>query len=711
MAHDFIKEVASRMATPRSQHAVTVASKAPSGQNDAVAVPLPGNVARAVITNVRPQVDSGRRPAKATVGDELRVEADVFVDGHDLIFCEMRFRHDADAKWSAVRMDDTGNDRWRATLPIEEIGRYRFVIRAGVDGYATWRRDLLKRLDAGQDVSEEYLVGAQILHDVARRAKASDRQWLSELVEQLRSGHLALDDAVSDVVTHETSARTLGDALAAPRIAQLIGLGDPELSTSSETFFVVSDPTRARFSSWYEMFPRSAAPTPLRHGTFHDVVERLDYVESMGFDVLYLPPIHPIGRTGRKGRNGSTTFEGDDPGSPWAIGAAEGGHTSVHPELGTLDDFRHLVAEAKDRGLDIAIDLAFQASPDHPWVQQHPDWFYHLPNGTIRYAENPPKRYEDIYPLHFEGLDWRALWHELLEVVQFWIAQGVTIFRVDNPHTKPFAFWEWLLASVKAEHPETIFLSEAFTRPRVMEHLAKIGFTQSYTYFTWRTTKWDIETYMNELTRSAVADYFRPNFWPNTPDILTDELQRGGRAGFLSRFVLAATLSSNYGVYGPPFELQEHLPRTIGSEEYLLSEKYELRSWDLRSSRSLSAFIGVVNKVRRDHPALQFNDALTFHPVDNDQIIAYSKSRTTTERLDVILVVVSLDHAIAQAGWVSLDLTALGVDATVPFVVRDLLTDARYTWSGSQNFVKLDPEGVPCHIFSVEQSAERSTVA
>jgi starch synthase (maltosyl-transferring) len=426
---------------------------------------------------------------------------------------------------------------------------------------------------------------------------------------------------------------------------------------------------------------------------------------------LYLPPIHPIGRTGRKGRNGSTTHEGDDPGSPWAIGAAEGGHTSVHPELGTLDDFRRLVTEAKDHGLDVAIDLAFQASPDHPWVQEHPDWFYHLPNGTIRYAENPPKRYEDIYPLHFEGLDWRALWHELLEVVQFWIGQGVTIFRVDNPHTKPFAFWEWLIASVKAEHPEIIFLSEAFTRPRIMEQLAKIGFTQSYTYFTWRTTKWDIETYMNELTRSPVADYFRPNFWPNTPDILTDELQRGGRAGFLSRLVLAATLSSNYGIYGPPFELQEHLPRTIGSEEYLLSEKYELRSWDLKSSRSLSAFIGVVNTIRREHPSLQFNDALTFHPVDNDQIIAYSKSRSTEEGSDVVLVVVSLDHAFAQAGWISLDTSALGVDPGASFVVHDLLTDARYTWSGPQNFVKLDPDGVPCHIFCVEQTTERTPVS
>jgi starch synthase (maltosyl-transferring) len=711
VAHKFTEEMATRMATPRTQHANKVVSGNASPDSVTSAIPLPSTLARTVITNVRPQVDGGRRPAKTTVGDELRVEADVFIDGHDLIRSEIRFRHEDEVKWSNAPMVNTGNDHWYATLPIEQLGRYRFVIRSCVDIFATWRRDLDKRIDGGQDVSEEYLVGAQILHDVARRAKAGDRRWMSDLVEQLRTSGVRLDDAVSDVVTEETETHTLREALSSPRLAHLTGLGDPELCTSSDTYFVTSDPTRARFSSWYEMFPRSAAPTPLRHGTFDDVIARLDYVESMGFDVLYLPPIHPIGRTGRKGRNGSTTYEGDDPGSPWAIGAAEGGHTSIHPELGTLEDFRRLVTEAKDHGLDVAIDLAFQASPDHPWVQEHPDWFYHLPNGTIRYAENPPKRYEDIYPLHFEGLDWRALWHELLEVVQFWIGHGITIFRVDNPHTKPFAFWEWLIASVKAEHPETIFLSEAFTRPRVMEQLAKIGFTQSYTYFTWRTTKWDIETYMNELTRSPVADYFRPNFWPNTPDILSDELQRGGRSGFLSRFVLAATLSSNYGIYGPPFELQEHLPRTIGSEEYLLSEKYELRSWDLKSSRSLSAFIAVVNTIRREHPSLQFNDALTFHPVDNDQIIAYSKSRTTGEDRDVVLVVASLDHAFAQAGWISLDTAALGIDPATSFVVHDLLTDARYTWSGSQNFVKLDPEGVPCHIFSVEQNSNRTLVS
>ena len=402
---------------------------------------------------------------------------------------------------------------------------------------------------------------------------------------------------------------------------------DPDRSATSEVFTVAADREKARFSAWYEMFPRSASPEPRRHGTFADVRAKLPYVAHMGFDVLYLPPIHPIGRTGRKGPDGATNAAEGDPGSPWAIGAREGGHTAVHPELGTLEEFRDLVTAAAARGIEVAMDLAFQASPDHPWVTEHPAWFRHLPDGTIRYAENPPKRYEDIYPLDFETTDWQALWAELLEVVRFWVAQGVRVFRVDNPHTKPFAFWEWMIRLVKADHPEVIFLSEAFTRPRVMEQLAKVGFTQSYTYFTWRNTKWELETYLDELTKTDVADYFRPNFWPNTPDILHEELQHGGRAAFLSRLVLAATLSANYGIYGPAFELQEHFPRSPGSEEYAHSEKYEIRWWDLARPDSLSEFIARVNKIRRDHRALQFNDALQFHPVDNEQIIAYSKVR------------------------------------------------------------------------------------
>jgi starch synthase (maltosyl-transferring) len=433
----------------------------------------------------------------------------------------------------------------------------------------------------------------------------------------------------------------------------------------------------------------------------------------MGFDVLYLPPIHPIGRTGRKGPDGATRAGKGDPGSPWAIGGTEGGHRSIHPELGTLDDFRDLVTAAAARGIDVAIDLAFQASPDHPWVDEHPEWFRHLPDGSIRHAENPPKRYEDIYPLDFDTPNWQALWTELLEVVRFWITQGVKVFRVDNPHTKPFAFWEWMIRLVRAESPEVIFLSEAFTRPKVMQQLAKVGFTQSYTYFTWRSSKWELETYLAELTQTDMAEYFRPNFWPNTPDILTDALQHGGRAAFLSRLVLAATLSASYGIYGPPFELLEHAPRASGSEEYLHSEKYEVRSWDLTRPDSLSEFIARVNKVRRDHPALQFNDTLRFHRVDNEQVMAYSKVRAAGAAAepgapghDVVVTVVSLDHQSVQSGWVELDLESLGVDPARPYLMHDLLTGARYRWEGHRNFVMLDPSGLAAHLFSLEQAAE-----
>jgi starch synthase (maltosyl-transferring) len=560
-------------------------------------------------------------------------------------------------------------------------------------------------------VAVELLVGAELIDAGALRAPSAERHLLSIVSAHLRAGRSEdLGREVADEATEWAGVSTLGSLVFSDVLGELMSrCGDPDQALTSEVLTVAADRERARFSSWYEMFPRSASADPTRHGTFADVRAKLPYVAHMGFDVLYLPPIHPIGHTGRKGRDGATRAEPGDPGSPWAIGAAEGGHKAVHPELGTLDDFRDLVTAAAARGIDVAIDLAFQASPDHPWVRDHPEWFRHLPDGTIRYAENPPKRYEDIYPLDFDSPDWQSLWAELLDVVRVWIGHGVKVFRVDNPHTKPFAFWEWMIALIKAEHPEVIFLSEAFTRPAVMQQLAKVGFTQSYTYFTWRTTKWELETYLAELTRTDVADYLRPNFWPNTPDILTEQLQGGGRATFLSRLVLAATLGANYGIYGPAFELQEGVPRSAGSEEYAHSEKYEIREWDLARPDSLSEFIARVNKIRRDHPALQFNDALVFHHVENEQIVAYSKARTVARPetgfsgRDVIVTVVSLDHANVQSGWVSLDLDALGVDPARPYVMHDLLTGARYQWEGSHNFVMLDPTGLAAHIFALEQ--------
>ncbi len=670
--------------------------------------PLPNAWTRPVVRAVRPSVDGGRRPAKTTVGELVTVEADAFTDGHDALVCDVRARHSASSKWASHPMQPLLDDRWRATFPVTETGLYRFSVRARLDEFATWRDDLSERRKAGQDLAVELQVGADIVERAAGRARAEQRRSLQLLADALRSSPDGLDHAVPRELATWASAGPGGDALSSivfgTPLASVMGeLADPRSGTTSEVYSVLAERAKARFSAWYELFPRSASGDPGRHGTFKDVRGSLDYVERMGFDVLYLPPIHPIGTTARKGREGAALAGAGDPGSPWAIGSAAGGHTAIHPDLGSLADFRSLVAEALDRGIDVAIDLAFQASPDHPWVREHPEWFRHRPDGTIRYAENPPKRYEDIYPFEFASPDWPALWLALQDVVFFWIKQGVKVFRVDNPHTKPFAFWEWLISSVRARSPEVIFLSEAFTRPRVMEQLARIGFTQSYTYFTWRTSKWELESYLTELTRTEKADYFRPNLWPNTPDILSEELQTGGRPAFIARLVLAATLSSNYGIYGPAFELQEHLPREEGSEEYLRSEKYEVRSWDLALPSSLSAFIGLVNGIRREHEALQFNDRLHFHATDNDQLIAYSKVREGPDAKDVVLTVVNLDHHHAQSGWVTVDLDVVGFSGALPFSAHDLLSGARFTWTAGSNFVSLDPLVVPCHILALTQ--------
>ena len=664
-----------------------------------------------MITGVRPAVDGGRRPAKgavrrpakAAVGQLLRVEADAFADGHDEVRCELRYRHDADAKWATIPMIPLGNDRWRAEWLITAVGFHRFAIRAEVDRFATWRRDLAARIGARQDISVELAVGAALLQDAAHRASGQTRGRLLAVAEVLTSGKRGLE---TPVPPGDWNGGSLGDVIFSDDLAALAAAhADPAAATTSPAYPIFADPEKARRSAWYELFPRSATPNRERHGTLEDVRNRLDDIERMGFDVVYLPPIHPIGRTGRKGPDGSAHAGPDDPGSPWAIGGTEGGHRDIHPELGTVEDFCALVLDASARGIDIAIDLAFQASPDHPWVREHPQWFRHQPDGTIRHAENPPKSYEDIYPIDFETTDWQALWSELLDVVLVWIDRGVRHFRVDNPHTKPFAFWEWLIRSVKDRHPEVIFLAEAFTRPAIMKELAKLGFTQSYTYFTWRTTKWELEGYLRELTEGEMADYFRANFWPNTPDILSEELQSGGRPAFVSRLILAATLSPNYGIYGPAFELQEHVPRSLGSEEYRRSEKYEIRAWELGRPDSLADLVGQVNAIRRAHPALQHQEGLEFQSAENDQVIAYTRRRPSDphERdADRMLVVVNLDHQHEQSAWIDLDLKSMGLDPARPYVMHDLLTDARYQWQGPRNFVILGP-AQPAHIFAVSQ--------
>jgi starch synthase (maltosyl-transferring) len=651
--------------------------------------------ARPVIEDVTPSVDMGLFAAKRELGDDVVVEADVFADGHDLLACELRWRHQDENRWSSALMHPVGNDRWRGTFRARRLGAYRFSVRAAVDEYGSWARDLGVRVAADQDVAIELVIGGDLAQSLAGRALKGDGALLDGISRQLRA----------DDVRSSAGAAAALELASAPEVlaaAQRCAVADAEVT--SDVFTVNVDRARARFGSWYEMFPRSASPDAGRHGTLRDVAVALPYVGSLGFDVLYLPPIHPIGDTNRKGRDGSPVAQPGDPGSPWAIGADTGGHLAIHPELGDLDDFDRLVEAAANLGIEIALDLAFQCSPDHPWVTEHPDWFKRLPDGTVRYAENPPKRYEDIYPIDFDTSDWGALWDELAAVVRFWISHGVRIFRVDNPHTKPLRFWEWLISSVKADDPDVLFLSEAFTRPKIMNRLAKVGFTQSYTYFAWRTAKWELEQYLDELHRPPVGDFLRPNLWPNTPDILTEQMQAGGRATFMSRLVLAATLASSYGIYGPGFELQENRARSASSEEYLHSEKYEIRLWNRDDPKSLGPFISVVNKARRDNQALQHDGNLRFHHLDNDHLMAYSRHH----QANTVLVVVNLDPQFKQSGWVELDLDALGIDMSRPYTVNDVLTGARYTWKGSRNFVSLDPREIPAHIFRIETSQAES---
>lgn len=625
---------------------------------------------RVVIRGVQPELECGRFPVKRVIGDTVEVEADIFSDGHDQITSVIRYRHENDEPWFEIPMQALVNDHWRAEFPVEKLGQYIYTIAAWVDPFLTWYRDFLKRIEADQDVSVDLQIGSTLLEAAADRALGADAKKLKHAAENLKPE--AVDERLA----------TLAAAYA-----------DRTNATIYKELRIAVDPLRARFSSWYEMFPRSV-------GTFKDCERILPEVAGMGFDVLYFPPIHPIGRTHRKGKNSARESKPEDPGSPWAIGGKEGAHKAIHPQLGTLEDFRHLVVSAKIYGIDIALDLAYQCSPDHPYVQEHPEWFRWRPDGTVQYAENPPKKYEDIYPFEFEITHWRSLWEELKSIVEFWIQQGVRIFRVDNPHTKPFDHWEWLIGGLKKKHSDLIFLSEAFTRPNIMYRLAKLGFNQSYTYFTWRNTKRDLTEYFTELTQTEVREFFRPNLWPNTPDILHEYLQRGGRPAFLARLVLAATLGANYGIYGPAYELCENEPRERGSEEYLNSEKYEIKRRDLRGPSSIRPFISRVNAIRKENRALQSNERLRFHFVDNDQLICYSKR--TEDKSNVIVTVVNLDPVWTQSGFLELPLDELGIDIRHPYKMADLLTGQRFMWQGPRNYVELRPHEMPAHILRLE---------
>lgn len=658
----------------------------------AASLPLSMGRARPVIEAIRPVVDAGRFPAKRTVGEEVVFEADICVDGHDQLLCAVRLRHEQDARWTTIAMVDVGNDHYVARCVVDREGTYRFAISSTIDEFGSWLTATRIKRDAAQPLGVELAVGAELLAAASSRARLADSQRLASAADALR---LAADrDPASGAAALE--AVTTDEVVALCR-----QYADPLPSMTSEQFVIAVERVRAGYGMWYELFPRSTSPDPNRAGTLRDVEGRLDYLERLGADVLYLPPLHPIGRTNRKGRNGVTVAAPTDPGSPWAIGSSDGGHLAIAPELGTLDDFDHLLDAARARGIEIALDLVFTCSPDHPWVSEHPEWFRRLPDGSIRYAENPPKRYEDVYPFDFDTAAWRELWEALYGIVDFWAARGVTIFRVDNPHTKPFRFWQWCLARAEANYPGTVFLAEAFTRPRPAEHLAKIGFSQSCTYFTWRTTKWELESYLTELTTDPVVEFLRPNFWVNTPDILPEHLQRGGRAASALRLLLASTLAATYGIYGPVFELAETTPRAAGSEEYLNSEKYEVRHFDLDAPGSLASMIARINQIRRGEAALRQNQTLRFHHVDNPELIAYSKTAPGS----TVIVVVNLDPFHVQSGFVELDLEPLGIVSDGVFAVHDRLQGAHYTWRGRRNYVALDPAVAPGHVLCVEQTS------
>lgn len=646
---------------------------------------IPATTGRVVIEAESPRIDGGRFPVKTIVGEPVAVEADVFCDGHDAIAAVLRYRRAGARRWLETPMAAIGNDRWMADFTPDELGMWQFEIEGWPDHFATWSDGLDKKVAAGVEVTVDLLIGAALVSAAASRARGKPARILRKHAATLADTSLDLTERL-EVAFSEELRTSMND--------------HPDRSTSTRSerrSELIVDRERAAFSTWYELFPRSWSMDAGKHGTFVDVAKQLGYIADMGFDVLYLPPIHPIGSTARKGANNRLQADPDEPGVPWAIGSELGGHTAIDPDLGTIEDFRVLRDAATERGLELALDIAFQCSPDHPWVAEHPEWFRSRPDGTVQYAENPPKKYQDIFPIDFETSDPRGLWLALKGVFDHWIDEEIRIFRVDNPHTKSFPFWEWVIAEIRKEHPDVVLLAEAFTRPKLMYRLAKVGFTQSYTYFAWRNTSHELIEYMTELDR--LGGFFRPNFWPNTPDILTQQLQTGGRPMFITRYVLAATLSSNCGIYGPAFEMMDYIPLAPGSEEYRDSEKYQIRTWDLDSPDSLAPVITQVNKARHNHRALQRNDNLTFHPTDNDKILCYSK-RTVG---DVVLVVVNLDPDHVQSAWVDLDSGAIGVDPNHQFQVHDLLTDRRYVWEGVRNFVQLDPQGVPAHVFAVRR--------
>lgn len=641
---------------------------------------------RIVIENVKPNVNCGAYPVKRVVGEKVVVNANIISDGHDTIGAEILFRQSSSENWNSSPMIFIDNDLWEGTFSVEKKGSYFFTLRGWVDHFTTWKKDLKKRLDAKQNVTVELLIGAGIIDENAKNAKDEDKSKIANFSEKIRNGDAdsAFDDQLSLLMNKYT---------------------DRSLATVfPDEYEIWVESPRALFSSWYELFPRSASQIPGKHGTFKDVENLLPEISEMGFDVIYFPPVHPIGITNRKGKNNSTISSPEDPGSPWAIGSKEGGHKSIHPQLGTMNDFKNLIKKARELGIEIALDVAYQCSPDHPYVKKHPEWFRWRPDGTVQYAENPPKKYEDVLPINFENDNWKELWDELKSIIVFWMEKGVRIFRIDNPHTKPFPFWEWLIKEIKKDHPEIIFLAEAFTRPKVMYRLAKVGFTQSYTYFTWRNTKDEFVEYLNELTKKDAREFYRPNFWTNTPDILPENLQYGGRAAFITRLILAATLSSNYGIYGPSYELCNNTA-IEGKEEYLNSEKYEIKDWDRNKPGNIKDIISKVNKIRKDNVALQTTFNIEFYDSDNRYLLCYGK--VSEDLSNILIIVVNLDFFHKQSGSVKIPIDRLNIPAKQSYLVHELLSDEKIMWQGSENYIELDPGKLPVNIFKIYKRLKR----
>lgn len=643
---------------------------------------------RVVIENVKPEIDGGQYFVKRVVNEPVAVMADIFSDGHDTLRASLWYKHEDDKKWTELFMRDHPNDVWTAEFVVTKRGFYSYKVEAWVDHLTTWLKGFRKKYEDDQQMTVELQIGAKLLRRTAAIYSGANAKKLRELAASLEED--TYDHAIETVLSDDF---------------QQIVHDFPMKQFQTEydrNLRVRVGREKELFSTWYELFPRSTAQKPDKHGTFKDVERLLPRLQEFGFDVLYLPPIHPIGEKNRKGKNNAVEAQADDPGSPWAIGSKHGGHKAIHPELGTLDDFKHLREAAEQHGIELAMDIAFQCAPDHPYIQEHPEWFLWRPDGTIAYAENPPKKYQDIVPINFESDDWQNLWEELKSVLLYWCETGIRIFRVDNPHTKPFRFWDWVIGEVHQQYPDAIFLSEAFTRPKIMAELAKVGFTQSYTYFTWRITRQEMEEYLTELTQTEYREYMRPNFWPNTPDILPYELWGADSNAFALRYVLAATLSSNYGLYGPAYEFLENIGNdATGKDEYFNSEKYEIRHYDWAARNRITDLYTTVNRIRRENPALQSTWNIHFTRTDNDLLMSYIKH--TEDLSNVIWCIANFDTQYKQSGYVELPKKLLDLGGHVKLKVTDLLTQQTYYWFEDWNYVEINPSHYPIHIFRVEK--------